>query len=271
MKRLVRAPRCVLRRRRSSVAPAARRAADDRSALPPQPADVAGAQVRREDRQAQRRVHEACTRSSSTAPRGRRRPALPRRLDHRGLGRQRQGHLGSSTTRKYKPANFGIGGDRTQHVLWRIENGELDGDQAEGRRPDDRHEQQRATTRPEQIAAGVEKIVERPRGRRPARRCCCWPSSRAARTPEKAADAARDDQAASTRRSRSSTTAKTVRYLDLSDKFLQPDGTISKEIMPDYLHLSKKGYEIWADAMDPLLAEMIEVARSRETSPIGSA
>lgn len=28
---------------------------------------------------------------------------------------------------KYKPANFGIGGDRTQHVLWRIQNGELTG------------------------------------------------------------------------------------------------------------------------------------------------
>src|SRR5687767_5743695 len=28
---------------------------------------------------------------------------------------------------QYKTANFGIGGDRTQHVLWRITNGELDG------------------------------------------------------------------------------------------------------------------------------------------------
>src|SRR5687768_6223587 len=27
----------------------------------------------------------------------------------------------------YKPANFGIGGDRTEHLLWRITNGELDG------------------------------------------------------------------------------------------------------------------------------------------------
>ena len=42
---------------------------------------------------------------------------------------------------------------------------------------------------------------------------------------------------------------KTVKYLDIGDKFLEPDGTISKGIMPDYLHLSPKGYQIWADAV----------------------
>ena len=39
-----------------------------------------------------------------------------------------------------KAANFGIGGDRTQHVLWRIQNGEFDGIEPEGRRAHDRHE-----------------------------------------------------------------------------------------------------------------------------------
>ncbi len=42
-------------------------------------------------------------------------------------GWSRQTELWEKSFGKYKPANFGIGGDRTQHVLWRIENGELEG------------------------------------------------------------------------------------------------------------------------------------------------
>ena len=49
---------------------------------------------------------------------------------------------------------------------------------------------------------------------------------------------------------------KTVRYLDLKDKFLEADGTISDKIMPDKLHLSKDGYQRWADAIKRPLAEM---------------
>ena len=49
---------------------------------------------------------------------------------------------------------------------------------------------------------------------------------------------------------------KTVRYLDIGEKFLAPDGTISKEIMHDFLHLTSKGYGIWADAVAPVIAEM---------------
>jgi len=47
-----------------------------------------------------------------------------------------------------------------------------------------------------------------------------------------------------------------VHYLDLSNEFLNADGTISKEIMPDYLHLSAEGYERWAKAIQPKLEEL---------------
>ena len=51
---------------------------------------------------------------------------------------------------------------------------------------------------------------------------------------------------------------KTVKFLDISEKFLQPDGTILKEIMPDFLHLSEKGYQIWADAIKEPLADLLK-------------
>ena len=51
---------------------------------------------------------------------------------------------------------------------------------------------------------------------------------------------------------------KMVTYLDIGKKFLNDDGTISKEIMPDFLHLSPKGYQIWADAIEPTLAKMLD-------------
>ena len=50
---------------------------------------------------------------------------------------------------------------------------------------------------------------------------------------------------------------KTVQYLDLAEKFLEKDGTLSKEIMPDYLHLSPKGYRIWADAVKGPIKELL--------------
>ncbi|MCX7048237.1 MAG: hypothetical protein NTX50_22480 [Candidatus Sumerlaeota bacterium] len=51
---------------------------------------------------------------------------------------------------------------------------------------------------------------------------------------------------------------KTVRYLDISGKFLAPDGTIPKDAMPDGAHLSDKGYQIGADAIAAPLKEMMQ-------------
>ena len=49
-----------------------------------------------------------------------------------------------------------------------------------------------------------------------------------------------------------------VKYLDIGDKFLAEDKTLTKEIMPDALHPNEKGYQIWADAIQPTLDEMMK-------------
>ena len=50
---------------------------------------------------------------------------------------------------------------------------------------------------------------------------------------------------------------KHVFYLDIGPKFTQPDGSLSKDIMPDLLHLSEKGYEIWARSIESTLARLM--------------
>ena len=47
-------------------------------------------------------------------------------------------------------------------------------------------------------------------------------------------------------------------FLDIGSKFLQPDGSILIDDMPDFLHLSEAGYQIWADAIGPKLAELMK-------------
>ncbi len=153
----------------------------------------------------------------------------------------------------YKPANFGIGGDRTQHVLWRIENGELEGikpkaavvmigtnnssvDSAEG------------------IAKGITKIVETIRAKTPDTKILLLAVFPRGEKPNSTRDKLKDVNA----RIAKLDDGKKVFFLDIGDKFLQPDGTLTKEIMPDFLHLSPKGYQIWADAISPKLAELMK-------------
>ena len=171
-----------------------------------------------------------------------------------GWGRQKaiwDEHFG-----KYNPANFGIGGDRTQHVLWRIENGELEppmkpkvvvlmiGTNNSASDPADK------------IAAGVEKIVKTARDKTGAKVLLLAVFPRG-ETPEKAAKQRETIKGVNERISKLDDGGKTVRYLDLTEKFINADGTISKEIMHDYLHLTEKGYGIWADALDQPLKEMM--------------
>ena len=155
----------------------------------------------------------------------------------------------------YTPVNFGIGGDRTQHVLWRIENGELEGikpkavvlmigtnnsgtDPAEG------------------TARGVTKIVETIRQKQPQAKILLLAIFPRGEKPNP--NPGRDKNIAVNKIISKLDDGKHVFFLDIGDKFLQPDGTLLKTIMPDLLHLSAAGYQIWADAIGPKLAELMK-------------
>ncbi len=46
--------------------------------------------------------------------------------------------------------------------------------------------------------------------------------------------------------------------MDINDKFLDKDGTLPKDIMPDYLHPSAKGYQIEAEAIEPMVKQLMD-------------
>ncbi|HRH97037.1 MAG TPA: GDSL-type esterase/lipase family protein, partial [Prosthecobacter sp.] len=48
-----------------------------------------------------------------------------------------------------------------------------------------------------------------------------------------------------------------VTFLDIGAKFLTPDGLITKDIMPDFLHPNEKGYRIWAEAIEPTVKKLM--------------
>ena len=50
---------------------------------------------------------------------------------------------------------------------------------------------------------------------------------------------------------------KMVYYLDIGPKFLADDGTLSKEVMPDLLHLNEKSYTTWAESIEPKVKELM--------------
>ena len=51
---------------------------------------------------------------------------------------------------------------------------------------------------------------------------------------------------------------KTIKYLDIGKTFLNDSGMIPASLMPDFLHLTPKGYRLWAEAMEPTLWELME-------------
>jgi len=151
---------------------------------------------------------------------------------------------------KYKPVNFGIGGDRTENVLWRLHHGELKGTSPKlivlligicnaGRNT------------PQEIAVGVATVVKTLRVMLPQTKILLlgiFPSA-------KNADRAKTEVANRFLAKLDGKSNGMIKYLDIGSKFLNNDGKILPGVLRDGVHLTRKGYKIWGDAVAPIITK----------------
>ena len=148
--------------------------------------------------------------------------------------------------------NFGFGWDRTQNVLWRLEHGELYGltprtiilnigtNNLTGTK-------NARTNSPEEITEAIALICKKLHAEFPEAQILVmgvFPRGNEANAPLRAPIKAINALLPNALKG-----IESVRFLDIGEKFLSADGTISKEIMPDGTHPSEKGYAIWAKAL----------------------
>jgi alpha-L-fucosidase len=160
---------------------------------------------------------------------------------------------------KIAPLNavsFGINGDTTLEVIYRLQNGNLGGaadpkvvvlmigtnDNAKGRKE-------------EGTAWAVGEIIKEIQSRRPKAKIlllAIFPRDELPDQPLRVKNAKTNALLAKLADN------KTVFFKDIGPAFLEPDGKLSKEVSPDFLHLTEEGYRRWADAVVPEIKKLLE-------------
>lgn len=157
---------------------------------------------------------------------------------------------------QFKPANFGIGGDHTGNVLWRLQDPVM------------------ATIKPklvvlligvnninlcgenaEEVFAGVQAVVASLRKQYRSARIllnAVLPEGKMPDAPERLTVVKLNKMV------KALDDGKTVFFHDYGARFVGADGTLSAELQPDFLHLSEKGYRIWADAIRPDIEKLLK-------------
>lgn len=152
-----------------------------------------------------------------------------------------------------KTVNLGFSGDRTQHVLWRLIHGEL-GDISPDMAVVMIGTNNSNTDTPNEIAAGIRAICHTLRGLMPETRIlllAIFPRGRTAGDWRRGINEATNSMVAEL------DDGEWIHYLDIGSSFLEPDGDLPESMMPDFLHPNERGYQVWAEAMEPTLARLM--------------
>ncbi len=152
----------------------------------------------------------------------------------------------------YNAINLGIGSEKIENLLWRLHHGSLQAMSpkvvvlligANNAEENTDYE----------IGIGMMQVVKKLRRQLPQTKILLLGIFPSGEKP----NAERDKTRAANKVASYMADDEWVYYMDIGDAFLEDDGTISPSVMPDFLHLSAKGYQRWADAMNPKLMELL--------------
>ena len=160
-------------------------------------------------------------------------------------------------TGRYRAINFGFGGDRTEQLIWRIEHGQfgkLDpkavvlmiGTNNTGHRD-------KAAESPLDTVLGIRKVIRLLLERCPNAKIIYHPIFPRGATTNDALRVRNDTVNQAMKVCLDGMKSERVLVCDFNSKLLEPDGTLTKEMMADLLHPGAHGYEIWAAELKPYL------------------
>jgi len=169
----------------------------------------------------------------------------------------------------WNAGNFGWGADSTQNILWRLQNGELDGVNPKvivllagtnnvGRTlpPDG------GASTIADVARGIGAIVETMRAKAPRAAIVLT-----AIFPRNDNIAVMPIINGINERIAKLSDGRAVRYLNVNDRLATPDGVLREGMMHDRLHPTVKGYQVWADALKPILTELLGPPAAEDHAP----
>ena len=149
----------------------------------------------------------------------------------------------------HHPLNLGYGWDRTENVLWRLRHGEIAGLSPKAFVVLIGTNNLSGYNTPAETAAGVAEVCRELRRQAPKAKILLL-----AILPRQAKpDATRQRVADANALLKVQSAQIADAYLDLADRLVEPDGSILKETMSDYLHPTNKGYEVMGAAIDAQL------------------
>lgn len=153
---------------------------------------------------------------------------------------------------KRNAVNLGIGGDQTQHVLWRLDNGNIDGINPKLAVLMIGTNNVSANTA-EEIGKGITAIVQKLRQKLPETKILLLAIFPRYEKP----DAMREKLTKASQIASKMADNRNVFFMDIGNEFTNPDGSLLQDIMPDFLHPVFEGYVRWAKAIEPQIVRLM--------------